>query len=137
MSYNLDKDSSKSEIKAELYHQFRKRDINFKLDKFFEIEDERNLIANLTILEEEEPILNIRVKNLSSDVGQTQLWSKSTPTKTIDRYLKTDVPLFVCESYRNIEKTVKFVQHWVNQDMNELYKMYPNKIATINQRRPE
>jgi len=124
-----------------LYHQLKLKDysnISFELERVCQLPGPNSgkIRADLTVLENNKPILNIRVKNYRRMKGRTQLWSHKDykPTKTIEKYLRTGIPLFLCENFNAIDKTLKFVDSWIKKEKMELYKLYPNKIEVINRR---
>jgi hypothetical protein len=133
-------DRTEAMVVAELYHQFRKRDIKCLLEQKFMLENDDvkdYMFADMSIYDEEksdEPILNIEVKNHSSARGLTQLWTKRDylPTKQLKRYISLGIPVFYCENWDSIEQTVNFVENWFDRDLDALYRKYPNKIPNIN-----
>lgn len=133
----LNSNIAEANIQAELYHQLHLLDIPCQLEYPYKIDD-RIIVADIVILEDNKPILNVEVKNHKRDRGQTQLWCDNDykPTKQIKRYLTLDVPLFLCESHRQIDKTIEFIKLWVNRDVHEMYKLYPTKVSVINKRLP-
>lgn len=94
---------------------------------------------DVAVLEEDNPILNILVKNWKWDKNRSKFHSPDDYTNIdrIEKHQECEVPLYSCLTSKRIEQTVNFVNLWINREYNEMYKLYPNKIAEINKRRKQ
>ena len=106
----------------------------------WQIESKINWIDDdlVQVIENNKPILNILVKNRKWDKGGVGIKTKNDyhSTSRIEELSKRkSVPLYVCMNSNRIEDTVDFANLWINREYNEMYKLYPNKIAEINKRR--
>jgi hypothetical protein len=82
------------------------------------------------------PILHIKVSNRKWEVGNSGLYDNPRNAHTwLKSHIKHHSPLYWCETADNINKTIQFSNHWIDKNFIEMYKMYPNKVNIINQRR--
>jgi len=106
----------------------------------WQIESEVNWIDDdlIQVIEKNKPILNILVKNRKWDKGGVGMKTKNDyhATNRIEKLSKSSsTPLYICMNSNRIEDTVQFANLWINRKYNEMYRLYPNKIAEINKRR--
>jgi hypothetical protein len=112
-----------------------KRIIHNESDAHTVINYPHKLELDIAVIEDNDPILNVHVMNNKWDSCNFGLISENEyhPTEKIERFAKEiDIPLYVCRSSKRINQTLNFIDLWLNKEFNELYKLYPNKIKTIN-----
>jgi len=97
-----------------------------------------NTTLDLALIEDNTPILNILVKDYKWDTSRRAglLANKEVCwTNRIEKHYNLSLPLYICLSSKRIKETVRFTHLWKERKMNELYKLYPNDISLMNQRR--